>query len=190
MTPEEILAQHGRVIEFVGRGSRAAAAAKRNRQLARPLRKPRPRFPMRRSRCGSPGVMPAICASSQPGIDGSFGTANIGSLRRRYAPGTSPAKCVVKPPRNATRARPPARSPAPRRSMPSSAWPVRIDGLRRPSTNGTPIPGFSIRLTAPLTCEPGRPVRIAPKTTRPRSRQSAREPMRRVYRLPRTNSRR
>ena len=87
-----------------------------------------------------------IFGSSPPGINGSFGREPIGNSRKRCEPGTSRGGCAVRRQLNATREKWPARSPAQRPCMRSNAWRIPIDGLRRPSSNGTPIHGFSIRL--------------------------------------------
>ena len=102
----------------------------------------RPRSRMRISLCASRGSMLTISDLLLPGIGGSFGTARIGSSRRRCALGTLLARSAVTPrPSATTSPRKPAASQAQRLSMPLSAWLVPIDGSRPLSTNGILIRG-------------------------------------------------
>ena len=65
--------------------------------LERILVRMRPRSRMRISLCASRGSMLTISDLSLPGIGGSFGTARIGSSRRRCALGTLLARSAVTP---------------------------------------------------------------------------------------------
>jgi hypothetical protein len=97
----------------------------------------------KRSPFSSRIVTPAISDLSRRGINGSFGMAGTGNLRKHCAPGISPAKSAVRAPRNAIRPNWPPPLLALRPFTPSSVWPVPTDVSQRSLISGTLILGVA-----------------------------------------------